>query len=878
MWSKVVLVCGCLSWTLATPAGPADFLLPPPPGQLAQFHQQYTTTSTPPQSFQPEPTVSLEPPFYQRVAQWFGFGGSDETQTAAPSEFQQRHGEPSHLDQAVKPKKAACNPCNKVPWTPMIAGQRSLAHSGSELNSYNNGYPVYSSYRPLPPSRQESQLHTDSSNSAKKPHQQKPLSEYRTPFKQQSNVYNSYTNQATKDDHQGYAAIQTQQQLPYIMGRPQFYQPVYQHYPNYNFYKAAANPHIALPTYSPKVASPTRAPYSTGQSITNPDYLAHQPLLPLQYSAKHHMLPIPLPNLSAVPLPPLFSAKPFRPLDSYGQPVHHSPAQYTEFPQPTSTGHPFTAVQLNTTPRQNVEDNFAGRTPTTAYPTISSDVEIIPSISLGEFTSSIEYPVQISKSPLVDVQPGYSQPEYLASPIIVDQYDHSGPSDNYHSASTSNVTFEQPEFDRDGSIKSIQSQLINGRISAPITIFPDQFPQETTINYDFPSSTSTTSKPLLNVIPFNKRDRGTPKDLLDSPIYYMSKSPQRTTTPNPSHLSQLPELEHTPWTPSIQQGILRITSPQPQEPTERPSRSNNFNNLNHFHSNYYPEDAHPDKLPTPVNKKPKQIQIIIPYTTRNRSSLIKEQSPPRSNRFQNFDSSSGWSVQSHNTDQHDSQESKVITSTVTQAPTPDKTTKYLTKILATNLKDLLQKEKSNATAAPENSIDISRLQKNIDDWTEQEFSTPNKASTVSLSQSQAKIIPSEYLTTTPLTPLTETIDDLTTTVEPLLADQAYSSKYDEKFDAQNTISDVADSQADLWTKLMLSISPSTQEKVYVVTPQPWRTLPTVDYARKAGSGFKSPRFLVRPTPGAHSTSSSGEQGFSFPESGKYFAHQHECDS
>lgn len=843
MWTKALFLCGCLSFSLATPADPASYLLPPPLGQLAKEFQP--STAPPPASKEPEPTISLEPPFYQRVAQWFGIGGRDEPEPFPSIEFQQRHAEASQVEPAVKPKKSQCNPCNKIPWTPMISGQRSLSNLGAEVNSFNAGYPVYSSYRSIPQPRPD----TIVQNKYK-------YSENRT---KQAIGFNSFSHQATKDEYPNYSAVRAPPPQ-YQPVRSQLYQPVYQHYPNYNFFKTFENSHgqrIALPTYKPKLAYPTPSSYSSGPGITSPDYQPPQSLLPLQYSPKHHLLPIPLPNLSMVPLPPLFGAKPFRAINSYGQ-IDQNPYSSNQY-QP-HIDYSYTSVQPHTTPSPTPDDVIiVARTPTTAYPPIASDVEIIPSISLGEFTSSVKYPIdQPNASPFVDVHHqssgGYSQPDYLASPIIVDQVYN--PNDNYHAASSSNASFEQPEFDRDGSIKSIQSQLINNRPSSPITILPDLFSSETTIE---PQYESSSPRPLSNVDWSHKKERGTPKNLLDSPIYYMNKSLQRTTKSPDNLASRLPDMDNTPWTPSVQQGILSITSPLPTVFTERPSRSNIFNQ-NHFHTS----SGFSEQTP----KRPKQIQIIIPYTTKNRQTPIEQQSPPQPSRFQNFDSSSGWSVQSYNTDQHDSQESKVITSTVTQPSVATKTTKILTKILASNLKELLHNEKSNVTS-PNSIVDISRLQKNIDVWTEQEFSTPNKASTVSLSQSKAKIIPSEYLTTTPLPAKTEPISDIpsaTTTPEPFLADQAYT-KYDEQFDAQNNIIDSDDASSDLWTKLMLSISPSTKEKVYVVTPQPWRNIPSVDYTKRAGSGFKSPRFLVRPTPGPQSTSSA-EVGFSFPESGK----------
>ena len=69
------------------------------------------------------------------------------------------------------------------------------------------------------------------------------------------------------------------------------------------------------------------------------------------------------------------------------------------------------------------------------------------------------------------------------------------------------------------------------------------------------------------------------------------------------------------------------------------------------------------------------------------------------------------------------------------------------------------------------------------------------------------------------------------------------------------------SPEELWNKLKLLLSPSSDgknEKVYVVTPQPhvYRSGRVTTYAHdnNVATNFKSPRFLVRPTPGAATSS------------------------
>lgn len=340
--------------------------------------------------------------------------------------------------------------------------------------------------------------------------------------------------------------------------------------------------------------------------------------------------------------------------------------------------------------------------------------------------------------------PAYSQPVIIADE---DPYDYTRPSqrqslpDSHQAAastSATNITAAAAagsslDFDRDGSIATIQTQLTSG-YGSPITIHPDLFADDwtpmklthtqTALPTSTAATTTTTASPSYrpqNVVALT-RDRGTPKALLDSPIYYLNKSSLPTRRP----VADYP----TPWTPS----------PTPTITTTVADSA-----------------ARPEKTPR---------QIIIPYTSHNLPSPFQQQQQQQPSaeqepvRFQNFDSSAGWSVQSHHNDPHDSQESKVVTATAPPADTRlasaaasttsttfttprstttttttatadtttttstttarPSTTKYLTKIKASSLRDLLQKEKRTKPAGL-SQLDIDRLQKNIDVWTEQEF-------------------------------------------------------------------------------------------------------------------------------------------------------------
>lgn len=139
---------------------------------------------------------------------------------------------------------------------------------------------------------------------------------------------------------------------------------------------------------------------------------------------------------------------------------------------------------------------------------------------------------------------------------------------------------------------------------------------------------------------------------------------------------------------------------------------------------------------------------------------------------------------------HFNQESQVISSATPSPNGNDASTKhnhhhhhhspYLTKILAKNIRELLKREHLKNIS----SIDLEKLQKNIDGWTEQEFSMQlNRASTISL-VAPSKHIPFEYLTTT------QSLQDLLTTEQPTT--EYPTTSYDFGDDG-NTESDVDDS-------------------------------------------------------------------------------------
>lgn len=820
---------------------PSEHLIPPPLSQSVQRYGQ----------------LNEQPTFFQRIAGWFGYGGENnyseiksnaspismnEQSEAKQNVIQERYSDltvpavhqsiQQPQDQAKQKQKSGCNPCNKVPWMPMFGGQQQAISIKGNIQKQS---PVSTQYKQLQPQyNQPPQYHHLQ-------YQQPPTFQY-TNSKFQS--FNFHRNNHQQGSH---------------------------------------HQHITLPTYTPPLIHST--PHSVQpNSITSPEYQPPHQILPIQQT-QHHLIPIPLPNLSVTLIPPLYDSKPFfiKPLShnglqSYGVPIQidNVHVQSNAIPIPIIQNPIY--IQQQQVP-QAPNDQLLYRS---AAVTPSSNIEIVKSVSLGEFTSTIEYPPSIVQSPVIDLSENtqslsndkYSQPEYLSAPIVVDSNERD-PEDSQSSASSKNFTVEnKPERE---IIKSDFVESTSVKFHQPTTLRPKPFGSgdshgRTKTNVEIEASVQTSNEKAKPAV---KKDRETPKDLLDSPIFYLKKTSLAPTTKSYTDITKVPEIgttkpvfDYSPWSPSTHTGIYTTLAYVPSSTT-----------MSSVMPTFVPVDSNgADRGMSPppaVDKKPKQIQIIIPYTNKNQPR------PFRANKFQSFDTSSGWSHQSHSNDYQDSQESQVVTATVTQAPVK-KTTKYLTKILASSLRDLLRKEKSNYT-----SIDLSKLQKNIDGWTEQEFSMiPNKASTISF-RGHSKHIPSEYLTTTtPIQQFTTTTDMIpTTSLEPLYADEEYKKVdyFGKRFEEnQLGIDDgrpttilpmpfksnkISETPHELWNKLNVAISPVTKEKVYVVTPQPWKEY-NQDESDLFGT-FKSPRFSVRPTPGIAITSPA-EQKQTLPESGNNF--------
>ncbi|XP_037932460.1 uncharacterized protein LOC119667242 [Teleopsis dalmanni] len=412
---------------------------------------------------------------------------------------------------------------------------------------------------------------------------------------------------------------------------------------------------------------------------------------------------------------------------------------------------------------------------------------------------------------------------------------------------------------------------------------------------------------------FLNRDRLTPKRLLNAPIQYpqLGNNPPRPFTRDPSDLNfrlgSINQASNEFHYPNHAYALGTSTAAPPLVVSAAaPTPTSTYSAIDA--SGHYAGMSPPP--PRPAATKTNVHQIVIPYTTKNRPRPFQ---PVRT-----VESTSPISPWRNGVDYHEQQESQVVSSATEIPETTRRSNKYLTKILASNLRELLKREHDTKNKSHSNGFDLRKLQKNIDDWTEQEYTSLSHRPSTPTIRGRSKHIPTEYLTTTTPTPkqtktatqfnsgeLTSSINNL----EPLAIDQG-SRRYKPIDD--NSLADFYDSEVlistksskfkhftqtswttmavstipetstatipihlhtyqnkepkELWQKGKISISPQTNEKVYVVTPQPrffpqrfvtTSETPEVNEPESVNIS-KKPRFLVRPTPGDH-TSIGGSQ-------------------
>jgi hypothetical protein len=893
----------------------SELLKPPqPPQHNYAFHK-----------FRPPPPPP-EPTFIQRITSWiFPWGGvSSEEEYRMPASpkidapqivnpprqflpvarvnpVQVRDTEPTTARTTQAPPVSKCSPCNKVPWIPMIPTyqlpvvnsrpdqqQVYFKHHFGNENQYAQ---VPNGYKYEPPSSTATST---------------------VPIKIQNGDFNS-------NGHKYYGIPPIKNVQSFEQSTKAFeYTRATTFKPNTNTIDTSV---ITFTTNRSQNKRPLRYTASAS-SVTNPEYLLPPNILPLE---NEKMAPIPIPNLSPTPIPPLFDSKNF-----LHDPYRSQKVGFIKLVPLEPVAQVSNNINVQVKPDINLRE-FAAIEKSPAVEVINSNLvaeftipgeleKTQPTISYQRTT---EIPFRNIK---LDVGNSIDTNRSIVSPIIVENFETA--TDNVGEGTEDDFRHDIDQK-LDGEIfkqsldESIDVEESNRLVRLPNAVdtttegkYTVKFEPSIQTAADLAEKENSTKKNKPNDS-WRNRDRLTPLEMLDSPIFHVTpftnkpKSIETTEKPPPPFkpIEDFTKKLATLWTsptPIISSTQAATTTVRTTKlPTSTtPILKTTLSYLSTLSGIKPPKEPTPVKLQSST-KKPKQIQIVIPYTTYHKPSPFKVQEEQEILTYRplirghyvthptrtalpakNLELETVKKVETtkkpeqndlynghgyHNDQEYPdhAQESKIVESKVTAEP--PRTTKYLTKILANNIRDLLKKEK---TPKPP-KIDLIRLQKNIDGWTEQSFL--GKASTISQT-GHTKAIPVSFLSTTVKGTTTMSMPSTTNsprhTFEPELMeetkrqydsilfkkDDLYVKRHDRFLNRDNELVLINNNLTynlhqdgvkvfapkttltpkELWKRLHLTISPITNEKVYVVTPQPPQAV------EEKAITFR-PRFSVRPT-------------------------------
>lgn len=486
-------------------------------------------------------------------------------------------------------------------------------------------------------------------------------------------------------------------------------------------------------------------------------------------------------------------------------------------------------------PPQNFQNNFAHHDSapqqTKQFNSVNpGDIQIIPSIPVAGYLASIEHPVNVIQSPVLEVDVKEDPADSAVKGDNELEKPHRQSANENHSSLSENPIV----VDDDNTDAHVAESSLNDT-------YHNEIPNKRGNDRDIGTASFQTDNVLKDNVDIIT------KFLNEQHLLNNNENIQSSNNENRSSFSQ-PPMSFGKWTPS------EDGTPSPSMTPPPYSQSVWINSLG---------SSNPVSLTT---KKPKHIQVIIPYITSQKPKPFQNEPqlyyPTNQGRKVPPNTQQGyreniaytrppvWS-QYMNNDFFKQSSQNVEVST----KSPHK---------LSNIRDILRGE---ATVKPGESLpfDIITLQKNIDHWTQQEYSknpvredfTP---STTSAKFVPSKQIPSEYLTTEPYENQTETSD------ESIYDHVASGSNHKETklsselsdidtnliaIDGSSTLAETTTEGVEILTKhrveshqihrngSQVSVSPETSEKVYIVTP-----VPRAEGAMKNRT-FKTATFAIR---------------------------------
>lgn len=930
----------CLTSTISALApAPVDYLVPPPippPGSgVTRFKQARPQTILPaesrsvPQFFNlpslPK-TPDQHPGLMTRVARWFGFtnqskaAANDQQLVADTNKQFYYYGKPQQ--QYSSGDKEGCGLCNKYPWVPMM--HNSIHYPVQAGNQWD------AAKQNLPQQQQQSSQHV---NSYGNPIQSQQLPQIQhaasSIVKQRAVKFNFPPPYAPSNSNKGYEGPN---HIQYSTG-PFLPIPIPPLLSNSALPPMFNAQNFLAPKIQPATQTVQQLPST--ESIRFAENIA-------EHSEIHADTAVPTQILPAVPNNDAsFEIVKSHQLVDYVSSVEY-PASYvpshsyevsTQLPQFLAANH-----------HPNPQTSTSQYQHSTLRPDLSQHVPASQILTeLGNFVAASNEQQTPQQTSIYEHTTTYNPPQYFEQ-VQHFEYDNSVAASQHNS---SVIEHQQPQVNTNSDTWALESNDYAYATSTPETLttteetttYAPAYETTTLQNQsqdnevEFVASIQTNAQQTNKLWPQKPKQRETPKRLLDSPIQHLNGNlgVPRPFTKDPSQLNFRLNAKNHKFNETPTQSMWKPENATPKTPTPTSTYSS-------IDASGQYAGMSPPSLPSTYNNN----ELLLPYLhAKNRPRPFET---TRVNIVTMSPSTAGFSTwgQGQNSELHTPQESMVVRSHIkpetTTIDTPKaRPTKYLTKILASNLRELLQREQEAAQLKyrPNSlDIDINKLQKNIDDWTEQEYTSLSHRPSTPTIRGRSKHIPSEYLPTTAATAkpsrqskttkgfLDETeLPSSINSLEPLYEREStkrfqythitdnHLSDFYTNFESHKTktlpqyrttttaaisttaninttTADVttqattttssekpiylrpipADEPEELWKKAKVSISPKTQEKVYVVTPQPRffpqrfyttaeasSTTTTTTTEKPAyssfGSGFKSPRFLVRPTPG-----------------------------
>ncbi|KAL3265369.1 hypothetical protein HHI36_009576 [Cryptolaemus montrouzieri] len=451
-------------------------------------------------------------------------------------------------------------------------------------------------------------------------------------------------------------------------------------------------------------------------------------------------------------------------------------------------------------------------------------VQILPSVPVADYISSIEHPINVIQSPLVDLSIRNESQQVLIS--------------NQQSTYHSDFPSTRPNVIQSGLFvnPAINTEKLN---TNPIVV-DDTHTAASSVNNTYKKndeSDSIINSLVSETLPLGRENIN--EDLTNTPSRISHADIEQSLNKNATRNFEFtqPPMDYSQWTPTWS-GISMEISPPPLQST------------------WLTASGTTESPP----KKTKHVQIIVPYYNFNKTTQITNNfGTSQNNKFSipfksNYDAdayttllpvykppvSTEQSLWSQFLNDLSLSQSERVTATAFQPPT---TTKVY------NIQDLLGHKMENHVEH-KLPFDVLSFQKNIDEWTQQAYAkTTAKLSSrqgVLQALNPSKKIPDEYLTTVPY--------DYTTT-KPLgnyLVDhETAGSLRNEKFEddignnliledvtstteetstfisttEQNPLENktkpspsITEDRKSLWNVAQVTVSPVTKEKVYIVTP------------------------------------------------------------